>query len=67
MDGPDDKRLTEIGAEMDKLIREGQWTQEAYRRLYAEAKIAARGHGDELEFIYVQRPGNLTHQPYPRR
>lgn len=51
MSKPDFERLREIAAEMQGLIDEGKWTKEEYLRLRAEAKKAAAGNPEMIEFV----------------
>jgi len=48
---PDFRALERIGAEMESLQAVRKWDREAFRRLFAEAKIAVAGEDEYLEFL----------------
>jgi hypothetical protein len=50
---PDFEALERIGAEMESLQLRGQWTKQNFDRLLAEAKRAAHGDEEYLEFLMV--------------
>jgi HPt (histidine-containing phosphotransfer) domain-containing protein len=51
---PDWDKLQAISAEVERLQQAGQWTEEAFKRLWIEALEAVGDEGDELEPLLVQ-------------
>ncbi len=51
MSEPDWAKLKTIGSEIETLQTQGAWDQAAFDRLLGEAKEAANGHEEFVEFV----------------
>lgn len=61
---PNWKKLEALSDEVDALVSTGQWDKQAFDRIRPEAREAAGGDADLMEFLYMEAKQDwLTQTP----